>query len=120
MKLPKDYLLSDLLSHNVRGGMTFSYGVGETVWMHPPVHRILGWSSKSSNFNLERNVWKLNQISQIINNEIFIKGKPAISDLSTLTRLPNLLYANLINADGFKIGIIADFVFEFKTGKINH
>ena len=120
MKLPKDYLLSDLLSHNVRGGMTFSYGVGETVWMHPPVHRILGWSSKSSNFNLERNVWRLNQISQIINNEIFIKGKPAISDLSTLTRLPNLLNANLINADGFKIGIIADFVFEFKTGKINH
>ena len=100
--------------------MTMSYGVGETVWMHPPVHRILGWSSKPSNFNLQRNVWRLNQIRQIINNEIFIKGEPAISDLATLDRFPNLLYANLINKNGLKIGIVADFLFEFKTGKIIH
>ena len=118
MKLPKEYLLSDLLSHNVKGSMTLNYGVGENVWMHPPVHRILGWSSKPSNFNLQRNVWRLNQISQIINNEIFIKGEPAISDLSTLTRFPNLLSANLININGLKIGVVADFVFELKTGKI--
>ena len=120
MKLPKEYLLSNLLSHNVRGSMTLSYGIGETVWMHPPVHRILGWSSKPSNFNLQRNVWRLNQIRQIINNEIFIKGEPAISDLATLDRFPNLLYANLINKNGLKIGIVADFLFEFKTGKIIH
>ena len=120
MKLPKEYLLSDLLSHNVRGSMTISYGVGEIVWMHPPVHRILGWSSKPSNFNLQRNVWRLNQITQIVNNEIFIKGDPAITDLPTLTRFPNLLFAKLINANGLKIGIIADFVFEFKTGQIKY
>jgi len=120
LKLPKEYLLSNLLSHNVRGSMSLSYGVGEAVWMHPPVHRILGWSSKPSNFNLQRNVWRLNQISQIINNEIFIKGEPAITDLSVLTRFPNLLFANLINTNGLKIGIVADFVFEFKTGKIKY
>ncbi len=118
MKLPKEYLLSSLLSHNVRGSMTLFYGVGESAWMHPPVHRILGWSSKPSNFNLQRNVWRLNQIRQIINNEIFIKGEPAISDLATLERFPNLLYANLINRNGLKIGVVADFLFEFKTGKI--
>ena len=120
MKLPKEYLLSDLLSHNVKGSMTLNYGVGENVWMHPPVHRILGWSSKPSNFNLQRNVWRLNQISQIINNEIFIKGEPAITDLSVLARFPNLLFANLINPNGLKIGIVADFVFEFKTGQIKY
>jgi len=120
LKLPKEYLLSDLLSHNVRGSISLNYGVGESVWMHPPVHRILGWSSKPSNFNLQRNVWRLNQISQIINNEIFIKGEPAITDLSVLTRFPNLLFANLININGLKIGIIADFVFEFKTGQIKY
>ena len=120
MKLPKEYLLSDLLSHNVRGSISLNYGVGESVWMHPPVHRILGWSSKPSNFNLKRNVWRLNQISKIINNEIFIKGEPAISDLSILTRFPNLLFANLINTNGLKIGIVADFVFEFKTGQIKY
>ncbi len=120
MKLPKEYLLSDLLSHNVRGSMSLSYGIGETVWMHPPVHRILGWSSKPSNFNLQRNVWRLNQINQIINNEIYVKGEPALSDLPTLTRFPNLVFANLINKNGSKIGIVADFVFEFKTGKIKY
>ena len=98
--------------------MTLSYGVGETVWMHPPVHRILGWSSRPSNLNLSRNVWRLNQIKQIIDSDIFVKGEPAISDLNTLNRFPNLLFANLINKKGMKIGSIADFVFDFKTGNI--
>ena len=118
MKLPQQYLLSDLLSHNVRKDMTLSYGVGESVWMHPPVHRILGWSSRPSNLNLRRNVWRLNQIRQIVDNEIFVKGEPAISDLKTLNRFPNLLFANLINKNGIKIGSIADFIFDFKTGNI--
>ena len=98
--------------------MALSFGVGETVWMHPPVHRILGWSTRPSNLNLKRNVWKLNQISQIVDNEIFVKGEPAISDLNTLNRFPNLLFANLINKNGLKIGSIADFLFDLKTGNI--
>ena len=118
MKLPKEFLLSDLLSHNVKGNASLNYGNGENVWMHPPVHRILGWSSRPSNFDLKRNVWKLNQISQIIDNDIFVKGDPAISDLATLNRFPNLIEANLINSNGSKIGVIADFLFEMKTGNI--
>ncbi len=100
--------------------MVLNYGNGENVWMHPPVHRILGWYSRPSNFDLKRNVWRLNQISQIIDNEIYVKGDPAISDLSTLNRFPTLIEANLINANGSKIGVIADFLFEIKTGEIKH
>ena len=88
--------------------------------MHRPVHRILGWYSRPSNFDLKRNVWRLNQISQIIDNEIYVKGDPAISDLATLNRFPTLIEANLINIKGSKIGIIADFLFELKTGKIKY
>ena len=120
MKLPKEFLLSELLSHNVKGNATLNYGIGENVWMHPPVHRILGWYSRPSNFDLKRNVWRLNQISQIIDNEIYVKGEPAISDLATLNRFPNLIEANLININGSKIGVIADFLFEMKTGKIKY
>ena len=120
MKLPKEILLSQLLSCSVKGNMTLNYGNGENVWMHPPVHRILGWYSRPSNFDLKRNVWRLNQISQIIDNEIYVKGDPAISDLATLNRFPNLIEANLINIDGSKIGVIADFLFEMKTGKIKY
>ena len=118
MKLPKEILLSQLLNYNVRGNVSLNYGNGENVWMHPPVHRILGWYSRPSNFDLKRNVWKLNQILQIIDNEIYVKGDPAISDLATLNRFPTLIEANLINKNGSKIGVIADFLFEMKTGKI--
>ena len=100
--------------------MSLNYGNGENVWMHPPVHRILGWYSRPSNFDLKRNVWRLNQISQIIDNEIYVKGDPAISDLATLNRFPTLIEANLINVSGSKIGVIADFLFEMKTGKIKY
>ena len=100
--------------------MALNYGNGENVWMHPPVHRILGWYSRPSNFDLKRNVWRLNQISQIIDNEIYVKGDPAISDLATLNRFPTLIEANLINVNGSKIGVIADFLFEMKTGKIKY
>ena len=120
MKLPKEILLSELLKFSVKGNISLNYGNGENVWMHPPVHRILGWSSRPSNFDLKRNVWRLNQISQIIDNEIYVKGDPAISDLATLNRFPTLIEANLININGSKIGVIADFLFEMKTGKIKY
>ena len=120
MKLPKEILLSQLLNCNVKGHSSLNYGNGENVWMHPPVHRILGWYSRPSNFDLKRNVWRLNQISQIIDNDIYVKGDPAISDLATLNRFPTLIEANLININGSKIGVIADFLFEMKTGKIKY
>ena len=120
MKLPKEKLLSELLNYTVKGDMVLNYGNGENVWMHPPVHRILGWYSRPSNFDLKRNVWRLNQISQIIDNEIYVRGDPAISDLATLNRFPTLIEANLINTNGSKIGVIADFLFEMKTGKIKY
>ena len=120
MKLPKEILLSQLLNYIVKGNMNLNYGSGENVWMHPPVHRILGWYSRPSNFDLKRNVWRLNQISQIIDNEIYVKGDPAISDLATLNRFPTLIEANLININGSKIGVIADFLFEIKTGRIKY
>ena len=118
MKLPKEILLSELLDYSVKGNLALNYGNGENVWMHPPVHRILGWYSRPSNFDLKRNVWRLNQISQIIDNQIYVRGEPAISDLATLNRFPTLIEANLINLNGSKIGVIADFLFEMKTGKI--
>ena len=43
-----------------------------------------------------------------------------ISDLATLNRFPNLIGFNLININGSKIGVIADFLFEMKTGQIKY
>ena len=120
MEIPKEILLSELLNYNVKGKTTLNYGTGENVWMHPPVHRILGWYTRPSNFDLKRNVWRLNQISRFIDNDIYVKGDPAISDLATLNRFPTLIEANLININGSKIGVIADFLFDIKTGEIKY
>ena len=54
--------------------MALNYGSGENVWMHPPVHRILGWYSRPSNFDLKRNIKEANQIIGLNNFYIGIGG----------------------------------------------
>ena len=88
------------------------------VWMHPPVHRVLGLITKESNLSLSRNVWRLNQIAAITKDQVFIKGKSAYSDQSTLEQFPTLINANILNKKSQKLGSIVDLVFESMTGKI--
>ena len=89
-------------------------------WMHPPAHRILGLVSRPSHLKLEREVWRLDQLKGINSQEIYVKGSPSISDGQTLERFPTLMNANVFNRDGQKLGLIADFLFEPKIGKIQY
>ncbi len=118
MNLPSKLLLSELLKHRVRCQQGLDHGKGVIPWMHPPVHRLLGWATKPSSLKLSRSVWSLNQCRRIINGEIFVKGEPVISDQATLERLPTLIDASLISIDDLKIGTIVDIYFDFYTGKI--
>ena len=118
MTLPNTLLLSDLLRHRVRCDQGLDHGYGIMPWMHPPVHRLLGWVSKPSSLKSSRDVWRLNQLKGIGSEEAFVKGNPADSDHITLDRLPTLIFAELINNKGEKIGNIADLIFDCKTGKI--
>ncbi len=118
MTFPKQFLLSDLLKHRVRCDKGIDHGNGLIAWMHPPVHRLLGWSSRPSTLQLSRHIWKLNQIRGIGNYEVFVKGFPSIAEQSTLDRLPTLLNSNIYNLNGERIASIADLNFEPKTGKI--
>ncbi len=120
MKIPEQLLLSDLLRHRVRCDLGIEHGPGILVWMHPPVHRILGWASRPSTLNVSRTVWRLDQIRAIGDLEVFVKGEPAKSDLITLERLPTLVNADFLNSSGVHIGRIADFIFNPLTGKINY
>ncbi len=118
MTSSRQILLSDLLNHNTRCEKGLDHGQGVLAWMHPPVHRLLGWATKPSSLSLSRDVWRLNQIKVISNDQIYLKGTPAFSDQATLERFPTLIDADLLNKSNEKIGLIADFVFETKTGKI--
>ena len=111
-------LLSDFLHLTVRCNEGLDHGTGIMGWMHPPVHRILGWITRPSSLRLTRDVWRLDQLHAMTSETIFVKGKPSLSDQETLDRFPTLIEASLLNNNGDKLGSIADLVFESNTGKI--
>jgi sporulation protein YlmC with PRC-barrel domain len=120
LAVPKKLLLSDLLKHNVRCEKGIDHGPVITPWMHPPVHRILGFITRPSNLRLEREVWRLDQLKGINQQEVYVKGACSVSDEQTLDRFPTLMNANVFNKSGQKIGLIADFLFEPKKGNIQY
>ena len=120
MAIPTQLFLSDLLKHNVRCDKGIDHGPCVSAWMHPPAHRILGWVSRPSNIRLQKEVWRLDQLKGINEQEVYVKGDCSISDDKTLERFPTLMNANIFNRDGQKLGLIADFVFDTKKGNIEY
>tara|TARA_Y100001968_G_scaffold200271_1_gene183838 strand:+ start:1409 stop:2191 length:783 start_codon:yes stop_codon:yes gene_type:complete len=120
LAIPNKLLLSDLLKHNIRCENGIDHGQVISPWMHPPGHRILGLVSRPSNLRMQREVWRLDQLKGINQQEIYVKGPCSQSDVQTLERFPTLMNANIFNRNGQKLGLIADFVFEFKKGNIQY
>lgn len=81
MALPEQLLLSDLLRRRVRCEQGLEHGAGAVAWMHPPVHRLLGWISKPSAFGDRREAWRLNQLRGLAELELYVQGReqPRIS-----------------------------------------
>ena len=84
MSLPAQLLLSDLLRLRVRCDQGLDHGPGLMGWMHPPVHRLLGWASKPSAFGTRRLVWRLDQLRGLGELEALVLGEPAVTDPATL------------------------------------
>ena len=120
MSLPEQLLLSDLLRRRVRCERGLEHGTGVAGWMHPPVHRLLGWVSRPSAFAGRRLVWRLDQLRGLDEQEAFVAGEPAETDPATLLRLPTLLEAELSGSGGRPLGTIADAAVELRTGRIRH
>lgn len=124
MTLPEQLLLSDLIQRRVRSELGpdqgLDRGVGDQGWMHPPVHRLLGWVSKPDAFGSRRLVWRLDQLRGLGEQEAMVRGEPAETDLDTLGRLPTLLEAVVVGRSGESIGTVADLAVELRTGRILH
>ncbi len=120
MGLPEQLLLSDLLRRQVRCDQGLERGAGVLAWMHPPVHRLLGWASRPSAFAQKRLVWRLDQLRGLGEQEVFVKGEPAETDAVTLERLPTLIDAALTGADDVPLGLVADAAVELRSGRILH
>ena len=120
MTLPDQLLLSDLLNHTVRCDLGLDHGPGLMAWMHPPVHRLLGWVSRPSALRMSREVWRLDQCCGLTDQQVFVRGEPASTDLVILEQLPTLIDAALLDRYDERIGTVVDFVFEPATGAIRH
>ncbi len=120
MSLPEQLLLSDLLRRRVRCDQGLDHGAGVAAWMHPPVHRLLGWASRPSAFGSRREVWRLNQLRGLSELEALVKGAPAETDLTTLEQLPTLIQATLVGSSGEPLGTLVDAAVELATGTIRH
>ena len=88
--------------------------------MHPPVHRLLGWISKPSSFGDRRRAWRLDQLRGLAEQELFVQGAGAETDLATVDRLPTLIGAVLIGRDGEPVGRVVDAAVELESGRIAH
>jgi len=118
--LPEQLLLSDLLRRRVRCQAGIDHGPGVLAWMHPPVHRLLGWISKPSAFGERRQAWRLDQLRGLAELEALVQGEGAETDLPTCERLPTLIEATLLDRRGDPIGTLADAAVELSTGRIRH
>ena len=120
MALPDQLLLSDLLRRQVRCEEGHEHGIGVLAWMHPPVHRLLGWISKPSHLGSKRLAWRLNQLRGLGEQELFVQGEGADTDLLTVERLPTLIDAALMGQQGQVLGSVADAAVELSSGRILH
>jgi hypothetical protein len=118
--LPEQLLLSDLLRRRVRCDQGLDHGAGLVGWMHPPVHRLLGWVSRPSAFGTRRLVWRLDQLRGLGEQEALVQGNPADTDQDTVERLPTLIEAALIGVEDRLLGTIADAAIERRSGRILH
>jgi hypothetical protein len=120
VSLPEQLLLSDLLRRRVRCDQGIDHGAGMAAWMHPPVHRLLGWVSRPSSFGSRREVWRLNQLRGLGELEALVKGDPATTDQDTIERLPTLLQAALLGHRDQTLGTVVDAAVDLATGAIRH
>ncbi len=120
MSLPEHLLVRDLLRLRVRCSQGLDQGVGVMAWMHPPVHRLLGWVSRPSLFTDRRLVWRLNQLRDLGELELLVQGQPAETDADTVQQLPTLFDAALLDRQQQPIGTLVDAAVDRKTGQILH
>jgi hypothetical protein len=120
VSLPEQFLLSDLLRRRVRCDQGLDHGPGADAWMHPPVHRLLGWISRPSNFGDRRQAWRLDQLRGLAEQELFVQGDGCPTDQATVDRLPTLIGATLLGRAGRVLGGVADAAVELRSGRILH
>jgi len=110
---------SDLLNQLVLDRNTMEeLGHVDLLWMHPPVHRVLGFICKSGFLGTKKTAFNLAQIKTLGANSILVNAKPVETDSEKVRQLESLINCEVWSDAGNKIGRITDCLFNFKTGAI--
>lgn len=110
---------SDLLNQLVFDRNTMEeLGHVDVLWMHPPVHRVLGFICKSGFLGTKKTAFNLAQIKTLGANSILVNAKPVETDSEKVQKLESLINCEVWSDAGNKIGRITDCLFNLKTGAI--
>jgi len=110
---------SDLLNQLVLDRNTMEeLGHVDVLWMHPPVHRVLGFICKSGFLGTKKTAFNLAQITRLGVNSILVNAQPVETDSEKVRKLESLIDCEVWSDAGNKIGRITDCLFNLKTGVI--
>ena len=111
---------SDLLNQLVFDRNTMQeLGCVDVMWMHPPVHRVLGFVCKSGFLGTKKTAFNLAQVKTIGINGILVNAKPVETDSEKVRNLESLIGSEIWSDAGDKIGRITDCLFNLRTGAIS-
>lgn len=112
---------SELLNQFVLDRSTMAeLGQVEVLWMYPKVHRVLGFICKSGWLGQKKTAFNLDQLDTIGNNGILVNSRPVDTDIEKVRQLDTLVNWEVWTDAGNKAGKIIDYLFNLRTGEIEH
>ena len=112
---------SELLNQLVLDRRTMEeIGRVETLWMHPPAHRVLGFICKAGLLGNQKSAFNLDQISALGENGILTQGSPDSTTAERVRQLESLIAHEIWSEGGDRLGKIIDCLFELDSGRITH
>ena len=110
---------NDLLNRLVLDRKTTEeLGRVERVWMHPPVHRVLGFICKSGLLGSQRFAFNLQQLKRMGRTSLVVDSTPVETNAVEVGHLETLIGNELWSDGGDRIGKIIDCLFNLQTGVI--
>ena len=112
---------SELLNQLVLDRRTMEeIGRVETLWMHPPAHRVLGFICKAGLLGNQKSAFNLSQISVLGESGILTYGSPDSTTAERVRQLESLISQEIWSEGGDRLGKIIDCLFELDSGRITH
>ncbi len=110
---------SDLLNQLVLDRQTLEeLGRVETLWMYPPVHRVLGFICKSGFLGNTKSAFKLSQIAAVGASGVLTHAPSEPTEARKVQQLESLIQHEVWSNEGNQLGKITDYLFELESGKI--